>query len=67
LLDELRALDLARAWDPRRAELWWRKRGDALRARRERPPVSASARTIAVDLAGRLDRLDAYLARQQAS
>jgi eukaryotic-like serine/threonine-protein kinase len=63
LLDELRALGLANAWDPRRAELWWKTSGRAVRERRERPAASTSARTIAVDLAGRFDRLDAYLAR----
>jgi serine/threonine-protein kinase len=60
-LDELRALALSRAWEPRRAREWWKAHEERLDALRRPKMTSASARTIAVDFAGRLNRLDQYL------
>jgi len=62
LLEDLRALHLAGRWDPRRAGDWWRAHQSGLAARQSKRSTSVSARTIAVDLAGRLDRLAKYLA-----
>ena len=63
LLEELRAIGLARAWGPERARAWWAAHADALVDRRsKRPP--AAPRTILVDLADRFDRLERLLAEQ---
>ena len=63
LLDDLRTLALSNAWEPRHARDWWKRR---LEASRKPRTTSASARTIAVDFAGRLDRLDQYLAELES-
>jgi len=60
LVAELQGLDLARRWTPERARAWWRNHEDALRDRMSQRPTSAP-RTIVVDLADRLDRLDRFL------
>jgi serine/threonine-protein kinase len=67
LLDGLRTLALSQAWEPRRARDWWKSHEARLEAaRKPQTTTSASARTIAVDFAGRLDRLDQYLAELES-
>jgi eukaryotic-like serine/threonine-protein kinase len=64
LLEELRATGLARAWDPKRARDWWKAHEKDLGTRKRERATSASAQTIAVDFAGRLDRLEKYLSER---
>jgi hypothetical protein len=54
-------LDLARTWDAQRARDWWKARETKLRPLHGNESTRVSARTIAVDFAGRLDRLAKYL------
>ncbi|HZO12856.1 MAG TPA: serine/threonine-protein kinase, partial [Polyangiaceae bacterium] len=56
LLEQLRALDLARTWDAQRARAWWKKRQRELAALRGKQSTSVPMRTIAVDLSGRVTR-----------
>jgi serine/threonine-protein kinase len=64
LLDELRATGLARAWEPKHVREWWKAHEKDLRVRKRERTRSVSAQTIAVDFAGRLDRLEKYLSEQ---
>ena len=63
LLEELGALDLV--WDAQRARGWWKAHEGELAALRSQQSTSVPMRTIAVDLAGRFDRLANYLAERQ--
>jgi hypothetical protein len=65
LVEALQALELSRGWDARRARTWWDEHGEKLRARVSGRPMS-DPRTIVVDLADRLGRLEQIL-REQAS
>ncbi|HEY3499170.1 MAG TPA: hypothetical protein VGK73_30980 [Polyangiaceae bacterium] len=59
-LDALRSLSLGQSWTPERARGWWQLHDEELRLRRTRPPAG-TPRTIVVDLANHIDRLEKYL------
>ena len=57
LLDELSRLELSAGWTHRRAADWWKARDKDVNALKNQQSKSVPARTIAVDLEGRLYRL----------